>query len=51
MTPEESTRLDQLCEQIKIEKDNDKFHGLIREINELFQRKDQRMVHPPESSS
>ena len=48
MTPEEIQRLDHLCAQIKVEKDHEKFHALIREINELFQRKDERLGHPPE---
>jgi hypothetical protein len=48
MTPEERQRFDELCAQIKVEKDPNKFHALIRELNELIKRKEHRLEQPQE---
>jgi hypothetical protein len=42
MTPEERTELDRLCLAIQIEQDQAKFTALLRELNELLEKKEQR---------
>jgi hypothetical protein len=41
-----------LCEQIAIEKDQDKFSQLIHELNDLLERKERRLEsgNPPRPS-
>jgi hypothetical protein len=43
MTPEESARVKELIEQIKVEKDQNKFIALVRELNDLLDRKEKRL--------
>lgn len=43
MTPEERTRLDQLCALIKQEQDPKKFEEYIRELNDLLDEKRERI--------
>ncbi len=45
MTPEETERMNQLCAQIKTEKDPQKFDELVRELNDLLEQKHER-IHP-----
>jgi hypothetical protein len=47
MSPEERQRMFQLCELIQTEKDRDKFLALVRELNELFTRKEDRLKTQP----
>lgn len=46
MTPEEKQRLDWLCKEIQIEKDQAKFNALVREMNEIISRKKFRLDDP-----
>ena len=39
MTPEECERMDWLCIRIQDEKDPKKFEALVRELNDLFDKK------------
>ena len=52
MTPEEREEMDQLCRQIKDEKDHDKFIRLVTQLNDLLERKESRLEHAqkPDSS-
>jgi hypothetical protein len=43
MSPEEHSRMNHLCELIAVEKDHRKFLDLIRELNGLLERKQQRL--------
>jgi hypothetical protein len=43
MTPEERELLDRLCTQIKDEKDHDKFIQLVTQLNDLLERKENRL--------
>ena len=43
MKPDERERMYQLCELIENEKDHARFLELIRELNELLQRKEHRL--------
>jgi len=43
MKPEEIKRMYQLCAQIECEKDHHRFLELIRELNELLERKQRRL--------
>ena len=45
MTPEEMERMKVLCQQIETEKDHNRFSQLIRELNELLERKNKRLDH------
>jgi hypothetical protein len=47
MSPEERQRMFQLCELIQTEKDRDKFLALVRELNELFTRKEDHLKTQP----
>jgi hypothetical protein len=48
MTPEEKARMAQLCQQIEVEKDHDKFIELVRELGELLARIEHRFdANPP----
>lgn len=52
MTPEERERMLTLCQQIAIEKDHTKFGALIRELNDLLERKEKRIEpHPDDAGS
>lgn len=42
MTPEESARMNELCRQIQLEKNYDKFADELRELSDLIARKHQR---------
>jgi hypothetical protein len=42
MTPEERQRMDVLCHAIQEEKDYDTYAGLLRELSDLIQRKEER---------
>jgi hypothetical protein len=54
MTPEERTQLDWLCNEIKDERNHERFLRLIRELNDLLQGKEHRLKanqpKPPEKS-
>jgi hypothetical protein len=43
MTPEERQRMYQLCALIETEKDRHRFLQLIEELNQLLERKEQRL--------
>lgn len=43
MTPEERQRMYQLCAMIETEKDRHRFLQLIEELNQLLERKEQRL--------
>lgn len=45
MTPEEREKMNALCERIAIEKAPQKFDELVRELNDLLERKHER-IHP-----
>jgi len=45
MTPEERKRMNGLCNRIQEEKDPEIFDQLVRELNELFEVKHER-IHP-----
>ena len=49
MTPEERKEMDRLCRLIKEEKDHHKFLLLVRELNNLFELKQNRLEPPPET--
>jgi hypothetical protein len=42
MTPDERERMAILCERIATEKDHQKFSRLVRELNDLLDRKERR---------
>jgi hypothetical protein len=42
MTPEERTRMSELCAGIQEEKDYEKFSAMLHEMSELIERKEQR---------
>jgi hypothetical protein len=44
MTPEERQRMYQLCAMIEVEKDRHRFLLLIEELNQLLERKEQRLA-------
>jgi len=46
MTPQERERMLALCTEIANENDIDTFHQLIRELNDLLERKERRLEHP-----
>jgi hypothetical protein len=48
MTPDERERMAILCERIATEKDRAKFRSFVRELNELLERKDQRLASEEE---
>jgi hypothetical protein len=43
MKPDERERMYQLCQLIEVEKDHARFLELIRELNELLERKEHRL--------
>jgi hypothetical protein len=43
MTPEEQERMKSLCERIAKEQDQKKFLELVQELNDLLDRKNQRL--------
>ena len=43
MTPEERSRMVELCNLIQEEKDQERFHQLVKELNDLFDQKDRRL--------
>jgi hypothetical protein len=49
LTPDESDRMPSLCKQIVTEKDRDKFIKLVEELNNLLDRKEQRLEDTPPS--
>jgi hypothetical protein len=49
MTAEERERMDWLCSRIADEKNPLVFHELLRELNELMEKKRQR-IHPEHTS-
>jgi len=46
MTPDERERMNVLCEQIAKEQNHDKFVRLVQELNDLLERKEQRLEDP-----
>lgn len=50
MTPEESDRMNELCAKIATEKDGPVFDKLVRELNDLLEKKHER-VHPDHKPS
>ena len=46
MTNEEQERMDRLVQRIQEEQNSIKFTQLIRELNELLDRKKKRLDHP-----
>jgi hypothetical protein len=49
MNPEERERMYQLCGLIEKEKDHGRFLQLINELNELLERKEQRLGETQET--
>ncbi len=49
MRPEERERLHELCALIEKEKDHRRFLQLIEELNQLLERKEQRLEEQTES--
>ncbi len=43
MTPEERERMNWLCQRIQDERDQKKFTDLVRELNDLLERKGHRL--------
>jgi hypothetical protein len=43
MTAEERVRMEELCRQIQVEKDQAKFTVLIEELNRLLAKKNERL--------
>jgi hypothetical protein len=43
MTPEEREHMNKLCAQIQVERDPRKFTTLIRDLNELLEKKERRL--------
>jgi hypothetical protein len=43
MNSEEKAELDALCKQIVVEKDHNKFIALVMQLNQLLERKEQRL--------
>jgi hypothetical protein len=43
MTPEEKAKLDAICGQIAVEKDPQTFQQLLVHLNDLLERKEQRL--------
>jgi hypothetical protein len=46
MTPEEKAKLDVICGQIAVEKDPQTFQQLLVQLNDLLERKEQRLKEP-----
>jgi len=44
MTNEDRSRMDALCAQIAVEKDQHKFLKLVEELNDLLERSQQRLT-------
>jgi len=40
LTPEERERIEWLCQQIQKEKDQNKFSDLVRQLNELLEKRE-----------
>lgn len=51
MNAEEKAELDTLCQQIVIEKDRHKFIALVMQLNQLLDRKEQRLQPQPAPNS
>jgi hypothetical protein len=49
MTPDEREHMAILCERIAKEQDRAKFRSFVRQLNELLERKDQRLASKEES--
>jgi len=49
MTPEEREQMNRLCTQIQDEKDHERFMQLIKELNDLIDRKEHRFEPPGET--
>jgi len=45
MTSEERAKMEELCKQIAVEKDPEKFDRFVQELNDLLEVKHQR-IHP-----
>ncbi|HEY1679900.1 MAG TPA: hypothetical protein VGG04_19440 [Candidatus Sulfotelmatobacter sp.] len=43
MTPEEREKMNALCEKIAVEKKPEQFDALVRELNDLLERKHERI--------
>jgi hypothetical protein len=48
MTPEEREDMYRLCKLIEKEQDPERFTALIKELNDLLERKEQRLEHRPQ---
>lgn len=51
MTPDEQARMKLLCERIAKEQDQKQFVKLVQELNDLLDRKTQRLDIPPKTQS
>lgn len=49
MRPEEREHMYRLCRLIEKEQDPERFSALIKELNELLERKEQRLEDHPDS--
>ena len=50
MTPEEREQLNRLCKQIIEEKGHERFMQVVKELNELLERKGHRLESSSENS-
>jgi hypothetical protein len=48
LTPKEQERMNWLCQRIQEENDHSKFIALVRELNELLERKERQIEEPLE---
>jgi hypothetical protein len=46
VTPEEKILMNKLCAAIADEKDSQRFAELVKQLDELLERKTQRLEHP-----
>lgn len=50
MTPDEREEMDRLCARIAVEKDHDEFTRLVKQLQQLLDRKDRRFETPKSGS-
>ena len=51
MTPEETAEMNRLCGLIAVEKDHVKFVQYVRQLNDLLERKEHRLVERDKEKS
>ena len=50
MTPQEQSRVEQLCEEIAVEKNPERLLRLVRQLNELLERSQRRLSQDSNAS-